>query len=34
MDKFITRTDVIKNNNSSDLVKKSVSHLNAVEGLN
>ena len=34
MDKFITRTDVTKKNNFADYVKKSVSHLNAVNGLN
>ena len=34
MDKFITGTDIIKKSNFSDHVKKSVSHLNAVNGLN
>ena len=34
VDKFVTGTDVIKKKNFSDNVKKSVSHLNAVKGLN
>ena len=34
VDKFITGMDVIKKNNFSDHVKKSVSQLNAVNGLN
>ena len=34
VDKFITGMDVIKKNNFSDHAKKSVSHLNTVNGLN
>ena len=34
VDKFITRPNVITKNNFSDHVKKSVSHLNVVNGLN
>ena len=34
VEKFITGTDIIKKNNFSDHVKKSISHLNAVNALN
>ena len=34
VDRFITGTDVIKKNNFSDHLKKIVSHLNAMIGLN
>ena len=34
VDKFITGMDIIKKNNFSNHVKKSVSYLNAVNGLN
>ena len=34
VDKFITGTDIIKISNFSDHIKNSVSHVNAVNGLN